>query len=142
VATGVNLIGSWLADFNPLKPFLVAMLAAFTCGAWGLLHLEEEWGFWLLACGFGTGGGLWGLISNLAFIRFFGKLHLGEISGLNTSLTVFASAIGPAMFSLGVDYFGTYGAAVWACMAVLLILLTAAIITPQHEPIKFGRANL
>jgi MFS family permease len=133
VSTSVNLVASWMADFSPLKPFLVAMLLSFLAGAWGLLHLEETWGFWMLACGFGAGGGLWGLISNLAFIRFFGTLHLGAISGLNTSLTVFASAIGPAMFSLGVDYFGTYKAAEWVCTFFLMVLLVAAVLIPQDE---------
>lgn len=130
-STSVNLIASWLADFNPLKPFLIAMLMSFVLGAWGLLHLAETWGFWLLVCGFGAGGGLWGVLSNLAFVRYFGKLHLGEISGLNTSLTVFASAIGPAMFSLGVDYFDTFRAAEWLCTAFLVIILIAAITISQ-----------
>ena len=56
-----------------------------------------------------------------------GSLHLGEISGLNTSLTVFASAVGPMVFSFGNDWFGTYHAAAWACIAGLAALLIAAI---------------
>ena len=78
------------------------MLLAFCLGSWGFINLNFNWGFWLLALGFGIGGGLWGVISNLAYIRFFGPKHLGEISGFSTSITVFASAIGPAAFSLGV----------------------------------------
>ena len=77
----------------------------------------------MLAAGFGAGGGLWGVISNLAFIRFFGPNHLGEVSGFNASVTVFASAIGPAAFSLALDIFGAYHAAVYACIVVLIILL-------------------
>ena len=51
-------------------------------------------------------------ISNLVHIRFFGPLNLGAISGLSTSLTVFASAIGPAAFSLSLDVFGSYSEAI------------------------------
>jgi hypothetical protein len=87
----------------------------------------------LLAFGFGAGGGLWGVNSNLAYIRFFGPLHLGEISGLSTSLTVFASAVGPAAFSLGLDYFGSYDAAVKICLVLLSALLCAA------TPVEAGR---
>jgi cyanate permease len=79
------------------------------------------------------GGGLWGVISNLAYIRFFGPKHLGEISGFSTSITVFASAIGPAAFSLGFDFFGSYNAAAKICLAFLSLLLVVAIFLNQKE---------
>jgi len=133
VATSVNLIASWLADASPLKPFLLFMLSAFLAGAWGLMNLETTWGYWLLVFGFGAGGGLWGVLSNLAFIRYFGRLHLGEISGLNTALTVFASAIGPVLFSLGADLFGTYHAASVLCVLALCALLVSAVLIREKQ---------
>jgi len=134
VATSVNLTASWLSDKTPLKPYLVAMLGAFVAGAWGLLHLHADWGYWLLVAGFGAGGGLWGLLSNLAYVRNFGRLHLGAISGLSLSLTVFASAVGPVLFSVGVDWLGNYHAAVWLCLALNLALLAAAAVIRHREP--------
>ncbi len=138
-STTVNLLASSIVDRYPLKPFLLFMLMAFTLGAVGLLNLERTWGYWMLAAGFGAGGGLWGVISNLAFIRFFGPNHLGEVSGFNTSVTVFASAIGPAAFSLALDIFGAYHAAVYACIVVLIILLVAALWLDQAEPATLAR---
>ena len=134
-STVMNLLASSVVDRHPLKPYLLLMLVFFITGAVGLLNLQQDWGFWLLAVGFGAGGGLWGVTSNLAFIRFFGPLHLGEITGLNASLTVFASAIGPAAFSLGLDYFGSYNAAVWVSLGLLVILLMAALWVRQEEVI-------
>jgi len=133
--TVVNLLASAIVDRHRLKPFLLLMLLCFIFGATGLLYLEQRWGFWLLALGFGAGGGLWGVASNLAFIRFFGPLHLGEISGLNTALTVFASAVGPAAFSLGLDYYGSYNVAVKICLGLLVLLLMAAFWVRQEEVI-------
>lgn len=133
-STSINLLAGWMADSRGLKPFLIAMLLGFICGAWGLLNLETQWGYWLLVVGFGGAGGLWSVLSNLAFIRNFGSLHLGEISGLCTSTMVFGSAIGPALFSVGLDVSGSYAAAEWLCLGVLLVLLVAAVIIPhQHE---------
>ncbi len=132
-STMTNMFASWMVDYLPLKPFLIAMLGAFIIGAFGLMHLDQAWGYWMLAAGFGAGGGLWGVTSNLAFIRFFGPLHLGEISGFNSSLTVFASAVGPAAFSLGLDYFGSYNAAVELSLVMLLCLFLASIIVKQEE---------
>lgn len=132
-STSTNLLASWLVDRHRLKPFLIVMLSAFLVGAFGLLNLSEVWGFWMLAAGFGCGGGLWGVISNLAFIRFYGPLNLGAISGFSTSLSVFSSAIGPAAFSLGLDSFGSYSTGIILCIGMLVTLLLTAIILPQHE---------
>lgn len=133
-STSTNLFASWLVDKRRLKPFLIVMLIAIISGTYGMLNLAEPWGFWLLAAGYGCGGGLWGVISNLAFIRFYGPLNLGAISGLNTSLSVFGSAIGPAAFSLGLDWFGSYAAAIQVSIGALLLLLMVAIVLPQSEP--------
>jgi OFA family oxalate/formate antiporter-like MFS transporter len=136
-SNSVNLVAGWLADSFALKPFLVLMLVGFVAGAWGLLHLDTNWGYWMLIAGFGAGGGLWSVTSNLAFIRNFGPLHLGEISGLCTATMVFASAIGPALFSLALDAFGTYAAAEWLCLGALVVLLCTAVLIrhpDEHMP--------
>jgi MFS family permease len=132
VSTSVNLLASTLVDHHRLKPFLLVMLGAFLVGACGLMFLETRGGYALLVLGFGAGGGLWGVISNVAFNRLFGILHLGEISGLNTSITVFASAIGPFLFSLGFDLTGSYTSVEGLCaVAITCLLLTTAAI---HQP--------
>jgi OFA family oxalate/formate antiporter-like MFS transporter len=132
VSTSTNLIAGWLADSRALKPFLVLMLSGFIFGVIGLLSLETQWGYWTLVAGIGLGGGLWSVTSNLAFIRNFGPLHLGEISGLCTAIMVFASAIGPAAFSLGLDAFGSYAAAEIACLGGLILLWIAALVIPHR----------
>ncbi len=134
VSTGVNLLASWLADHYRLKPFLILMLSAFLVGTFGLYCLDTWWGFWLMVVGLGSGGGLWGMLSNLAFVRHFGRRHLGEITGLNTSITVFASAVGPLLFSLGLDLFGAYHFAYAVCAVLVGALLAAAILIKQPDP--------
>ena len=136
VSVSSNLLASWLSDYWPLKRLLVIKLVAFVLGAWGLLHLDSDWGYWLLVCAFGITSGLWGCLSNLVFIRFFGRLYLGEISGLNMTLTVIGSAIGPVMFSIGYDLFGSYHAPIWFNLICLLLLLIAALIIRQKEPVR------
>jgi len=135
-STTSNLLASWAADKINLKPILIIMLLSFCVGSLGFINLEKDWGFWVLAFGFGVGGGLWGVISNLTFIRFFGPKHLGEISGFSTSLTVFASAIGPAAFSLGFDYFGNYASPAKICLGFLIILLLFSVFLDHKEEKK------
>lgn len=133
VSTSVNLIAAWLADHSGLKPFLVLMLCCFVLAGVGLLNLQTDWGFWLLVAAQGAAAGLWSVISNLAFIRYFGALHLGEVTGLVTATMVLGSAIGPAMFSLGQDWSGSYAAAEWLCIALVVPLLAAALLIPQSR---------
>jgi len=132
-STSANLLASWLVDSSSLKPFLILMLGSFILGSVGFIFLNAAWGYWALALGFGVGGGLWGVISNLAFIRFFGPSHVGEVSGFSTSISVFASALGPFVFSAAADIFGSYGAAAQTCLFLLLVLLVAAALIPQKE---------
>jgi MFS transporter, OFA family, oxalate/formate antiporter len=141
VSLTVNLLASAMADYSRLKPFLVVMLVMFLLGAYGITRLDTELGYWLLVVGFGAGGGLWGVLSNLAFIRQFGALHLGEISGLNTAITVFASAIGPVSFSVANDVFGTFEAAAVGCAVGLVVLLLASLVLSQpydRSPHRLG----
>lgn len=127
----VNLAASTLADYVKLKPFLLVMLMSFLFGAVGLMNLETNTGYWFLVAGFGVGGGLWGTLSNLVFIRQFGATHLGEITGLNTALTVFGSAIGPLIFSVALDLTGSMFNAAFICAGLLVVLLVAAILIRQ-----------
>ena len=129
VAAGVDAA----ADFAPRSE--VAALARAVTEAHGELSTLADAAagrFVRLAIGHrGAGGGLWGVLSNLAFIRQFGVLHLGEISGLNTAITVFASAIGPVAFSLANDTFGSFDAAAAGCIVGLTVLLLVAVLLPQ-----------
>ena len=133
VTTSVNLAAAWLADYSRLKPFLLVMLSSFAVAGTGLLNLQDTWGYWLLVAGLGIGSGLWSVISSLAFIRYFGALHLGEVSGMVSASMVLGSAIGPALFSLGMDWSGSYAAAEWVCIALVIPLLGAALIIPQQH---------
>jgi cyanate permease len=139
VSVATSLSASALADYTRLKPFLLLMLASFTLGAVGLIFLQQELGYWSLVVGFGVGGGLWGMLANLAFIRHFGAKHLGEISGLNASLTVFASAIGPLLFSLAYDLTGTFTAGPVLCIVGLLALFTVSASVKQPLDITPSR---
>lgn len=134
VSVSINLLASWASDRCTLKPLLVMKLGSFILAAWALLNLHHDWGYYLLILAMGTCSGLWGVLSNLAFIRFFGRLYLGEISGLNMTFMVIGSAIGPAMFSIGNDIFGSYHAGIWITLTLVAGLFVAAIFIRQNEP--------
>ena len=74
-----------------------------------------------MVAGFGVGGGLWVMLANLAFIRHYDPKHFGEINGFNAALTLFASVIGPLLFSVAYDASGTFAAGPMMCIVCLLV---------------------
>jgi MFS family permease len=78
--------------------------------------------------------GAWGIsqgcfapLTSAALPRMFGRRHLGAIAGLQMSVMVVGSAIGPALFALMKSISGTYETALWlsAAMPASALLLVA-----------------
>ncbi len=121
-----------IADRVALKPFLILMLMALLVGTFGLTRLEADWGKWVMIGGFGVGSGFWAVLVHLAFVRSFGTLYLGEISGTAASLQVLGSAIGPFLFSLSYDQTGSYFVAYMGCGGVIAALILSALTLPKE----------
>ncbi|MGI9292724.1 MAG: MFS transporter [Pseudomonadales bacterium] len=133
VSVTTNMLASWLSDYRPLKSLLIIKLAAFIVGAWGLINLQLALGYNLAIVGLGITTGLWGTLTSLFVVRFFGRQHLGEINGINSMFAVLGSAVGPVFFSLSKDQFGTFDGAIWASIVSLTILLIIAALLPQVD---------
>jgi MFS family permease len=92
----------------------------------GLVYLDESWGRPLMITGYGIQGGMARLLSSVTWPRYYGRRHLGAIRSYAVAFGVAASALGPTLFGLSADWFGTYHIAAWACIIVLVILLPLA----------------
>jgi len=114
-SVAANLIGAWLSDRISMRYLFFTFLAAEAAGTLGLVLLSTAAGLWMLVAGYGIAGGLFVVIMTVAFPQFFGRAHLGAISGLNMAVMVFASAIGPILFALGRDVTGSFTAITVAC---------------------------
>jgi MFS transporter, OFA family, oxalate/formate antiporter len=121
-----NVLFGWLSDRVRLKWLLMAQMLSAALGIFSLLHLDASWGAELFAAGFGVAGGLFGVLISVAYPRYFGREHLGAISGRTLSILVLASAIGPYLFSKSYDLSGSYEPVVWACMLMPLAVFLAA----------------
>ncbi len=130
-----NLVSSWLGDRIPMKWPLAMMLITQIVGTVGLLFLQQTWGRILCIAGYGMTGGLFVMLVTLFIPRFFGRAHLGAISGLNTSIMVFASALGPVLSSLAATWFGGYRPVFAAYLVAPALLLLLALYTenPQRK---------
>ena len=54
--------------------------------------------------------------------RFYGRDHLGRISGFVMAIIVFASALGPILFSLSYSHLGSYSYAIYGLLGIILFI--------------------
>lgn len=130
-----NFIGGWLSDRIHLKWLLWVMMAAQAVMIVGLMTFEQPTGHHLLIIGGGISGGLFGTLVTVTWPRFFGRAHLGAISGLHMSIMVFASAIGPILFASAQSLTGSYRPVEILCLAmpVAVTLLSLRVENPQER---------
>ncbi|NOU58553.1 MFS transporter [Marinifilum caeruleilacunae] len=126
-------IGNIVSDYTRLQKILGVYLLACLLSALGLAILHIPIGYYVLILGNGVMGGLFAVLASLTWPRFFGKKHLGAISGLSMSLIVFASAVAPLFFSLIFTTTGayTYAGYISALMVVVLLVFFGKAKNPQ-----------
>lgn len=103
----ISLIAGWVSARVRLK-YLLALLTfggvVFCIGpTLKLPHTEIS-----LIIGMGVGSGTFGIISGMVWPRFFGRKHLGAISGVNMATMIYGSAAAPLCFSLCLDFTGSF----------------------------------
>jgi MFS family permease len=136
VAVIMRFASGWLSDRIALKWLLALMLVGMAGAMVGVSYLNPGWPVVVLVAGNGISSGIFGLLSAVTWANFFGRRHLGSISGLNMSMVVFGSAIGPVLFSQSLTLTGYYGTAGWVSLLLAALLLAAALRVeqPPHEP--------
>ncbi len=137
IGVTIRLGAGWLSDRIPLKYLLMGMLAGIGVSVTGLIVPDADFRFWVFVAGNGLSMGFFGLLLQVTWPRFFGRLHLGAISGFATALTVFASALGPYLFSQVLDETGSYRLIGWIMLAASGVLIAGSFRAdnPQKVPV-------
>ncbi len=132
---GANFLASWVSDRIRHKWLLAAMMTAQIIGLVGLIFLWSEVGQFAFFVGQGTAIGIFIAAATVLLPRFYGREHLGAISGFNFSVMVFASAIGPVLFSSFQNITGSYKEVLLGTTIIPLVLLLFSfyVINPQQK---------
>jgi len=136
-----TMIAGVLSDRFKLKYLLWAYLVTEFTGISALMHIDEAWGRGLLYLGFGITGGLFGTLVTVTWPRFFGRDHLGAVSGLNMSVMVFASALGPVVFAGMEALTGGYQEVMMISSAIPLLLLLFAFRAENPQLVRHKQAE-
>lgn len=126
IAFSLNALGSWLSDYIKLKHLYKAIALGGILSTSGLVLLEYSWAYYIIIIGNGMLHGMFGVLSAITWPKYFGRKHLGAISGFNQSFNVFFSAVGPWIFSQSLTFTASYTTAAFIIMAVWGFLFVAA----------------
>lgn len=121
------LFGGPLIDrFSALRllPFSLLPLAAGLACLWGSDHIVAAYLFFLLA---GASQGVSGSILTAVWVDLYGCDALGQVKSLTAMLTVFGTAVSPALIGFLLTHHVTFGQILPALAA--LCLISAAIST-------------
>ena len=112
LSVAAGFVIAWLTDqsFVRIKYLLCVMAFSSMLGFIALAAGTYPAITWLHVLGLGISGGCFGSLSSIVYPRFFGRQHLGAISGLFMTVIVISSAVGPFLFSLAEAWLGAYRA--------------------------------
>lgn len=127
VAVTVSTVFNFLSDYLPLKLYLYLMLLGGFLASLGFLFLSTAAGVPMLIAGFGILGGFFAVLNAVAWPRFFGRAHLGSITGKIMSFLILGSALAPSIFSLCFSTFGSYELVGYLGLGFLVFLALGSV---------------
>lgn len=132
-----NFLGGWLQSRVPLGRLMAVSLFILAGGVLALPWVSSLTQVMAWATAMGLGGGLVMVLFFSVWGRVFGRLHLGRIQGAAQALTVVASAIGPLLLALCLEWTGSY-AGMFQILAVVIALVAVAALVmslPDAPPV-------
>jgi MFS family permease len=129
-----NFAGGWMAARVPLARLLAVSLSILAVGLLALPHVSAVYEVMVWATAMGVGGGLVMVLFFSAWVRFYGRKHLGRIQGVAQALTVLASALGPLLLAWSVAWTGGYHAMFRILAATIALVAAAALVVRLPSP--------
>ncbi len=127
IAITISTLGNVLSDYVHHKIYLYIMLAAGLLASAGLYFLGNGIAVYMLIIGLGVFSGLFAVVNAVTWPKYFGRKHLGAITGKVMSFLVIASAIAPSLFSYCYTILGSYANISYLTTAFLVFLCIGAL---------------
>ncbi|HKJ42373.1 MAG TPA: MFS transporter [Sunxiuqinia sp.] len=121
ISVFLSLASGWLSDHVKMKYLLMAFLLGQMISMISLFYLSPGVPYFFLIVGNGIAQGLFSVLAAVVWPRFYGREHLGAISGFAMSSLVFFSALGPLLFSFSFTHWATYSWAALLCAGIVFL---------------------
>jgi len=135
ISVGVSLVGGYISDRIHLKYLLILILIGQMIALFSLGNLNDGLFYYGFIIGNGIVSGLYNILMAVTWPRFYGRKNLGRITGFIMALIVFASALGPILFSFSSSQLGSYSFAFFGLASIIFViaLLSFKANNPQDK---------
>lgn len=133
IAVTLSLLGGWISDRVKLVYLLYIMLFGEILALFSLANIDQQVFYYGFIIGTGIVNGMYNVLMAVTWPRYYGREHLGKITGFVMALIVFGSALGPILFSLSLSQLGGYGYGIYALLVLVVIisLISYKAVNPQ-----------
>lgn len=140
ISVSVSLFGGYISDKIRLKFLLTILLAGQVLALISLAFLNDGTFYYGYILGNGIASGLYNVLMAVTWPRYYGRENLGKITGFVMAIIVFASALGPTLFSLSATNLGSYSIAIFGLTAVVVVFLFLSF-RANNPQRKFDRSQ-
>lgn len=133
VTAATNLGSGFIVDRVRLRVLMSAALVLQTLSLWMVTSLSSWWLAMAFGVILGATNGLQRTVSTVAWAKYYGRRHLGSITGVTTTVTVGASALGPMPMGIARDLLGSYGLTLKLLAIIPLVLAVASLFVDRPE---------
>ena len=136
VSTTVGFIVGLVCNRVRLQFIFMFMMVFQAMGIAAIANLSTPGMIVPATLGLGVSGGCFGTLTTVVLPRFFGRAHLGAISGVQMMAVVIGSAIGPSLLANVEAVTGSYAGALYACclfapVVIVMMVFVRSPTTPQ-----------
>lgn len=131
-----NLASGFLVDRMRLRNLMALGLVLQALALWLVTSLSSAPLAVLFGVTLGITFGIMRTVHVVAWAKYFGRLHLGSITGVTSTVTVAASALGPMPMGIARDLLGSYGPTLAALSVIPLVLAGASLFVDR--PVRPG----
>jgi MFS transporter, OFA family, oxalate/formate antiporter len=128
-----TLGGGLLLDRVPARVMLSTSLFLLAFSLWYAQHLSGVAAATLYGAALGGTSGLFHVVGMVVWARYYGRQHLGSITGVTTTVVVIGSALGPLPLGAARDWLGSYNQALTLLAILPLALGAATLFTPRPQ---------
>jgi MFS family permease len=123
----VTVVSGVLIDRVPVRYLFSAALLAQTASLIMAPRLQGTTSALLYGIILGATGSLQNTVNGVVWARYYGRRHLGSVSGLAMSIVIAGSALGPLPMGMARDLMGSYRPMLTASALLPLILAVVAL---------------
>jgi sugar phosphate permease len=125
----VRIVAGYLVDRIPVRFILAVALVGQAVGLVMAPRLDSATSALIYGIILGITGSLHLTVSAVVWAKYFGRRHLGSITGVSSLIGIAGSALGPMPMGIARDLLGSYTLALTGAAALPLLLAIAVLFT-------------